>query len=235
MTALVILIVITVAALLAVSILNNLQQRRRMRRLQQRRLRMEIDKLQDIVTCLEQTLPSTSIARHINDKIIELLNQVLALEDHNTEHIEASIRRAEERAQQLAVGRSNGGASYQRDSDAQIAKSLLHIQEAIDLLPHLVALGKITEVELDIYLSELRWASLMVPAMSYVGQGDKAMAISDRFSAQAFYRKAQQLLLESLDADPRRLKLIKELGEIIDGSRPSLSRELKEPRQLSLA
>lgn len=81
---------------------------------------------------------------------------------------------------------------------------------------------------MEVYLTELRWAHLMVAVMSYIGQGDKSMAISDRFSAQAFYRKAQQLLMESLQQDPRRLRLIKELSEMIDGSRSSLSRDLQD-------
>src|SRR5690606_4134095 len=83
--------------------------------------------------------------------------------------------------------------------------------------------------ELETYLSELRWAYLMVSVMSYIAQGEKSQGISDRFSAQAFYRKAQQLLMESMHQDPRRLKMIKEISEIVDGDRVSLSQELREP------
>jgi hypothetical protein len=101
-------------------------------------------------------------------------------------------------------------------------------------MPHLATQGKISEAELDVYLGDLHWARLMVSVMSYIGQGDKRMAISDRFSAQAFYRKGQQLLMESLHPDPRRLRLIKELGEMIDGSRETLSREFRAQEKLPL-
>jgi len=235
MTLLAILIFITLATLLLVSILNRIQQRQRQRRQQQRRLRLQVEALQDMLQCLEQTLANPTIARHINDRIIDLLNQILALEDRHTEHIETAIHKAEAYANQLTSPGYTNRASYQRDSDAQIAKSQAHLLEVIDLMPHLAVQGKISEVELDIYRKELRWAHLMVAVMSFVAQGDKCMAISDRFSAQAFYRKAQQLLMESLDPDPRRLKLIKELSELIDGSRNNLSRDLSEPKRLSLA
>lgn len=234
MAIFVILLLITFAALLMVSILNNIQQRQRMRRLQQRRLRLQVEELQEVVSCLEQTLPNPAIAKHVNDSIIDLLHEILALEDRNTEHIEAAIRKAESHSEYLARPTRLPQVSYQRESDAQIAKSQLHLNEALDLMPHLATQGKISEAELDVYLGDLHWARLMVSVMSYIGQGDKRMAISDRFSAQAFYRKAQQLLMESMHPDPRRLRLIKELGEMIDGSRETLSREFKAQEKLPL-
>jgi hypothetical protein len=96
------------------------------------------------------------------------------------------------------------------------------------LVTQLAARGTINEIELDAYLAELRWAYLMVSVMSYIGQGDKSMAISDRFSGLAFYRKAQQLLIESMHQDPRRIQMIKELSEMVDGDRIGLSRNLRE-------
>lgn len=234
MAIFVILLLVTFGALLLVSILNNIQRQQQMRRLQQRRLRLQVEELHEVVACLEQTLPNPAIAKHVNDTIIDLLRDILSLEDKHTEHIEAAIRKAESHSEYLAQPTKIPMVSYQRESDAQIAKTQLLLNEALNLMPHLVTQGKINEAELDTYLRDLHWAILMVSVMSYIGQGDKSMAISDRFSAQAFYRKAQQVLMESMHPDQRRLRLIKELSEMIDGSRESLSREFKSQERISM-
>lgn len=234
MTLIVILAFLMLVALFAVSVINRIQHRHRQRRLQLRRLRIQVDEMSEVVSCLEQTIPNRSITKHINDMIIDLQHQMLSLEDKNPEHIEAAIRKTELYSEELINPQNRAAVSYQRESDAQIAKTQLHLNEAMHLVTNLAARGVINEAELDTYLSELRWAYLMVSVMSYIGQGDKSMAISDRFSAQAFYRKAQQLLMESMHQDPRRLKMIKELAEIVDGERMSLSRELRSPEARGL-
>ena len=222
------LLLLMMIALLVVGGINRLQQQERLRRLQQRHIRLQAEELSEVVFCLEQTVPNRLIAKLFNDVVITLLQNILRLETKNTEHIETAIQKAEAHSNMLANPKEALPTSYQKESDAQIAKAQLHLMEAINLLPQLTAQGRISEVEMEVYLTELRWAHLMVAVMSYIGQGDKSMAISDRFSAQAFYRKAQHLLMESLQQDPRRLRLIKELSEMIDGSRPSLSRDLRD-------
>lgn len=229
MVIIVTLAILMLVALLAVSNINRIQQQERLRRLQQRHIRLQAEELSEVVSCLEQTVPNRLIAKLFNDVVISLLQNMLRLETKTTEHIENAIQKAEAHSNMLANPKESLYISYQRESDAQIAKTQLHIMEAMNLLPQLTAQGRISEVEMDVYLTELRWAHLMVAVMSYIGQGDKSMAISDRFSAQAFYRKAQHLLMESLQQDPRRLRLIKELSEMIDGSRKSLSRDLRDP------
>jgi hypothetical protein len=236
MTLIVILVFLMLITLFAVSVIDRIQQRQRQRRLQQRRLRVQSEELVEIVSCLEQILPNRSITRHINDMVIELQQQMLSLEDKNPEHIEAAIRKSELHSEELLDPKNRQAIAYQQESDAQIAKTQLHLNATMHLVTQLAAKGTINEIELDAYLVELRWAYLMVSVMSYIGQGDKSMSISDRFSAQSFYRKAQQLLMESMHQDPRRMKMIKELSEMVDGARASLSRELREaaPAESSL-
>jgi hypothetical protein len=230
-----ILLMITFGALLVVAIINHIQQQQRMRRLQQRRLRLQVEELQEVVTCLEQTLPNPAIAKLVNDCIVEIMHEILNLESRNTEHIEAAIRKAETHSELLSKPTHVTAVTYQRDSDAQIAQTQHLLNEALNLFPHLAAQGKMSEAELDVYLGDLLWAKLMVAVISYVAQGDKCMKISDRFSAHAFYRKAQQALMESMHPDPRRMRLIKELSEMIDGSRDSLSRDFKPQERLPRA
>ncbi len=228
MTLILVLFILMLLALVAVSVINRIQLRQRERRLQQRRLRIQAEGLAEIVSCLEQTIPNRMIIKHINDMIASLQQQMLTLEDVTPELLEQAIQKTEAYSEEL-LSSNNQLISYQRESDAQIAKTQLHLTDSMHLITQLAAQGTINETELGTYLSELRWAHLMVAVMSYIGQGDKSMAISDRFSAQAFYRKAQQHLMESMHQDPRRLKMIKELSEIVDGSRTSLSRELRDP------
>lgn len=235
MTLIVILVFLMLITLFGVSVIGRIQQRQRMRRLQQRRLRVQAEELIEVVACLEQTLPNRTITKHINDMIIALQQQMLALEDNHPEHIEAAIQKSELYSEELINPKNRHSISYQRESDAQIAKTQLHINETMHLITQLAAQGTINEVELDAYMVELRWAHLMVSVMSYIGQGDKSIAISDRFSAQAFYRKAQQLLMESMHQDPRRLKMIKELSEMVDGGRVGLSRDLREPSTVAMS
>ncbi|OZY85034.1 hypothetical protein CBP51_17960 [Cellvibrio mixtus] len=229
MTLIAILFLLMLLALVAVSIINRIQLRQRERRLQQRRLRIQAEGVAEIVSCLEQTLPNRMITKHINDMIAGLQQQMLALEDKNPELLEQAIQKTEAYSEELLSSNNRHAISYQRESDAQIAKTQLHLTDAMHLITQLAAQGTINETELSTYLSELRWAHLMVAVMSYIGQGDKSVAISDRFSAQAFYRKAQQHLMESMHQDPRRLKMIKELSEMVDGARVGLSRELRDP------
>lgn len=229
MTLIVILVFLMLITLFAVSALHSIQQRQRQRRLEQRRLRIQVEELTEIVNCLEQALPNRTITKHINDMIIAIQHQMLALEDKNREHLEAAILKSEQYSEELLNPKNRHNISYQRESDAQIAKTQLYLNETMHLVTQLAARGTINEIELDAYLVELRWAYLMVSVMSYIGQGDKSMAMSDRFSGMAFYRKAQQLLIESMHQDPRRIQMIKELSEMVDGDRVGLSRDLREP------
>lgn len=223
------LALLMILALLVVSVINRRQQQERLRRLQKRQLRAQAQELGEVVSCLEQTVPNRQIAKLFNELVINLLQNIRQLETNNKEYIETAIQKAEAHSEFLTNPKEPLHTTYQQDSDAQIAKTQLHLIEAVNLLPRLVTQGRISDVEMEVYLSELRWAHLMVAVMSYIAQGDKSMAISDRFSAQAFYRKAQHLLIQSAHQDPRRLRLVKELGEMIDGSRTELSRELRDP------
>jgi hypothetical protein len=134
------------------------------------------------------------------------------------------------RSDDLIAAKSYPNASYQKDSDAQITHTQLQLGEAAVIIRHISAHGKLSEAELEAFTSELSWAFLMVSVASLVAQGLKFSTLEDRFSAQSFYQKAQNLLLESLHPDPRRTRMIKELSELIEGSRKNMSRDLMPQR-----
>jgi hypothetical protein len=226
MYIIIILFILMLGALAFVGLLDRKQRRESMRRLEQRRLRLQVEELGDLVACLENTIPNRAIARAFNQRMIEHLKILLSLEKNNKSYIEAALHKAEAHSARLKNPDERWHISYQRDSDAQISQTQTHISNAIDLLPQVAAQGLINETELASFTQELRWGHLMVQVMSFIGQGNKSITISDRFTAHSYYRKAQQHLLESLHQDPRRLQMIKELSQMIDGSRNSLSHEL---------
>jgi hypothetical protein len=218
--------IVLIITLILVSLINRVQERRRLKRLQQRRLKLQVSNLEEVIAALELVLPNRLILKQINDEILELLNAILALESESTEHLEASLKNVEERGEALASGRDRPITSYVRESDLQIAQTQHYINEAIKILRYRYSRGRLPEEELDIYLSELTWARLMVSVTSYISQGHKATERKDVFSAHAFYQKAQNLLIESIHPDPRRMRMIKELGEILGGNREHLSVDL---------
>jgi hypothetical protein len=233
MMVLIVLVALALLALVVVSAINRKQEQEQARRNKQRKLRLQVEAIVDVVNCLEQTVPNQMIAKHINDETIGLLQQVLALETRSTTHIENSIRHATARSEDLASAKTHANASYQKDSDAQITQTQVQLSEAVKILRHICAEGKISDIELETFTSELSWAFLMVSVASYIAQGYKFSALEDRFSAQGYYQKAQGLLMESMHPNPHRVRMIKELGEIIGGSRKTISRELLTERPLS--
>jgi hypothetical protein len=233
MSLLIALVLMAFVALIVVSIVNRVQEKEKLRRLQQRKYKIQAEALADVVTCLEQTLPSLAIPKLINEEVTARWQQVLSLETGSRNHLETIIRHTQSRTEDFDAGNRYLLPSYQKDSDAQITQTQVQLTEAGKVLRHLCASGKISDAELEGYLAELSWAYLMVSVASYIGQGYKFSAMHDRFSAQGFYRKAQQLLMESLHPDPRRLRMIKELSELVDGSRSSISRDLIPERMAS--
>lgn len=226
MITIVILSVLLVLALVMVSVINKTQERQRIRRSQRQRLRFRISNLEEMLACLEQTIPNRLIAKHINDEILDSLQKILSVESDNIERIETSLRDVEARGEELTGARDQGGTSYRKDSDVQIAQSRLYINEAGGVLRRRYSQGRITEEELDIYIGELAWAHLMVSVISLIGQGYKATVRGDSFSAHAYYQNAQHQLLESTHPEPKRMRMIRELSEIMTGSRELLSEDL---------
>ncbi len=226
------LVVLALVALFVVTAVNRKQELENARRAKQRKLRLQVEAIVDVVNCLEQTVPNQMIAKHINDETIGLLQQILILETGPKNHIESSIRHAMLRSEDLASAKTYANASYQKDSDALITQTQVQLSEAVKILRHICAQGKISDVELETYTSELSWAFLMVSVASFIAQGYKFSALEDRFSAQGYYQKAQGLLMESMHPNPKRVRMIKELSEIIEGARKTMSRDLLPERPL---
>jgi hypothetical protein len=226
MWILVTLVIFALIALAVVSAINHAEEKERERRFQQRKLKIQLDSLTDLVNGLEQTIANTRVLKYINDEIILLLNRILQLEKEPSPYLINLIRVAVARSDDFAQGTRAINPNFQKDTDTQITQSLGHITDAIRWMQYISAQGRFSEAELENYLVELNWAHLMVSVVSYIAQGTKLAANEQTLLAEPFFQKAQNLLIDSMHQDSRRLKLIRELGEVMHGTRKYISVEL---------
>lgn len=228
MTGIIIPIILLVAALVVVNLANRAHQRARAIRLKLRRYKREIANFEEVLSCMQSTLPNPMIAKYVNDEILNTLQRVYRLTaNDDLDAVELAIKNAKERGDQIAAQTARHIAHYQKENDVQIAQTQLYIKEAALILKKQTAEGKLSEEEYRVYLSDLGWAELMVNVHSYIGQGERARRRGDIFGAPAFYQNAQHLLIESTHPNPRRLQMIRELSEILTGNRQDFSDELK--------
>lgn len=226
MLLLIILTLVMIIALILMSLANRAQQRARAKRHRQRQLRLRIELLEEVLDCLLNTLANAGIAEHINNEIVNLLEEVLELEQHNKAHFETLLANSKARGETLGSAKACANASLLRESDLQIAQTQDYLSQATQMLRNQQQQGKLSNEELVVYVTDLHWARLMVSVVSFIGQGYRASSRGDIFTATGFYKKAQNALIESMHRNPRRMRLIKELGEIIAGTRKTLSEDL---------
>ncbi len=235
MNIIILFILLMLGALIVVSILNEKQKKEQMRRLQQRRLRVQVEELNEVLTCIEHTVGDKNLARKINSLIIGLLEAMRRLETKPSPYINTSLQKVAAHTLELDNPQFQPIVRYERESDAQINKTQKQLLDTIDILSSLASRGGLSEQEFENYQSQLRWAHLMVAVMSYLAQGNKSMTIGDRVTAQAFYQRALHQLMESPHPDPKRLTLIREINEMLDGTRTRLSEHLLSANQHYLA
>jgi hypothetical protein len=226
MNIIVIFGLLMVVGLIIVSLIHEKQKKEQMRRLQQRRLRVQVEELNEVLTCVEQTVGDKSLAKKINDLIYGLLHAMRNLENKPAPYIDNALQKVVAHNLELENSQLQFRIRYERESDAQINKTQQQLVETINILSNLTSQGRLTETEFESFQNQLRWAHLMVAVMSFVAQGNKCLAISDRVTAQAFYQRALHQLMESPHPNPKRLGLIREINEMLEGNRVRLSENL---------
>lgn len=222
------------AALVIVSILNDMQKKEQARRIQQRRLRVQVEELSEVLSCVEQTVGDKALAKKLNNLIINLLQTMRQLDTKGAPYVESALQKAFTHAQELDNPQLNFRVRYERESDAQINKTQQQLVDAIAVLSNMTSQGKLSEAEYGSYQNQLRWAHLMVAVTSFVAQGNKCLTTHDRVTAQAFYQRALHQLMESAHPNPKRTKLIREINEMLEGNRTKFSEELLMPDTIYL-
>jgi len=230
MLAVIIFLLLAVISLFIVNAINGIQEKERIRRQSQRKLTVHADSLINTVNALEQMVPNKMIAKVINDEAIKILKEALALEkgpSPHTTHLESSIQQAQLHSDVLAAANASDiKANYQQETDAQITYAQSELKEALNILRQFSFENIITDDEFTIYETDLLWAILMVNVTSCIGQGQRMLAMGDRFVSKSLLQKAHNLLAESSLPDPRRVAMIAEVDEIIEGKREAMSPHL---------
>lgn len=226
MMTILLLFLLMVIALLLVGLADRWQRRRRQALLREKRLRLQLLELEEILEQTEETLPSRDIARQINAEILRLLEEMRKLSPNTSAYVDARLTRAEERESAWDREPPTRKVNRQRDSDSQIAHTQACLKRAGEVLRRRHLRGQLSAEELEVYLQELGWSQMMVSVVSLIAQGHKALARKERLASLSFYKKAQSLLVGYGQPDSRRAAMIQQLNEIISGERKALSQDL---------
>lgn len=221
MTYLIIFCSIAILSLLVVSIANQREEKMRSRRIRLHKLKMRVDELESLLVQVGPLIESSDVLVQLSEEIVDMYQAMQALDD-SLSYLPAAIASAEARNQQL-MGSQLPRPARLMESDARIALAQKHLTEAARIIRHRQAHGKISLEEMQVYLRELSYQHLMVDVISMVAQGHKATNRSNPLSAQAFYKKARHLLIQSTHSDPRRHEFIREVAAILDGKAKSIS------------
>jgi len=226
MIALIILVILAITALVVVRAIKLQEEKERDRRLNQRKIKVQADFLTEVINSVEPLTPTKLIIKLLNDEIIKLLKGISALDKIPQPYLVSSIERAQARSDELASDDSQNKTNYMKENATQIKYAQLQLKEAIRALHRIHQKNIITDAELEAFEKELLWSHLMVSVMSYIGQGQEFILLDDQTTAQNYFKKAQELLTQSTHADPRRVKMIDELTDMIEGTRDVISEHL---------
>lgn len=218
MIAIIVSLILLILALLTVSRINAIQKQRRRKRLKMRRLQREADNLDEVIRGLEETIPNRVIIRYINDELVDVLEEMAGLSDETNIGVRMALDQARQKTESLIEADTPLYANYRKDNDADIARAHYHLGETAHILKKRCALGKLPEEELRIYLAELTWGDLLIEVQSLIAQGYKARLRGNLPGTFAYYQTAQNKLMESTHPNPKRLKMIREMGELLMGS-----------------
>lgn len=237
---LIILCALTVFSLTAVSIVNNRDERRRSQQQRQRQLRFKLQDLEELVLHINQLVENRQITMRLNEELLETIVSIRETEPDNS-HLNALYHAALARHESLTA--EDGSSNYDdldlpaldrlQHSDAGIARAKRILSESLIILRRQQRSGKIPLEELRLVQLDLSWANLMVEVISLIGQGHKSVRRREIFTGHAYYKKAQQLLIQSSHPDKRRRQFIQEINEMMFGKRRSISPELMPERALN--
>ncbi len=233
-TTLIICFLLALLSLVAVSVVNDRENRRRVVNKKLREMKQRVKDMEELVLELDQLLENKSIARFINDEILAMISAIQQA-NPDTTHLVANYQTALIRGDALTDQEQDTPLDRLKDSDSQIARSRKVLEETAVILRKQQATGKLEYEQMSAFLTDLSWAHLMVAVISHVGQGHKRVRRGDILGAHAFYKKAQQLAMQSSHPDTRRHRCIKELTEMLTNKRQALSLDIMPESHLNPA
>jgi predicted XRE-type DNA-binding protein len=224
-SVLVICSILMIASLFVVSFVNHQHTRKRVVTHKVWELRRRINELEEVGAAIEPLVESPIIPKIINDEIIDLIHTTTNL-DPSIIYLESNLRTAQALSESYLEQSSSSVLYRVQPSDAAIARAQHYLQEAGRIVRSQQVAGRINSIEMDQFISELGWAHLMVEVLSHISQGHKALSRSDVLSAYGYYRNAVNKLMTSTVSDERKHRLIREVSEILQNKRKSVSLDL---------
>ena len=225
LASLIVLAVLGIGSLIAVSLVNRRQTRAKRARQRIKMLKFRVDALEELAIMLDRIVDSRLIVHHVYDEALNLLDTMQKL-DPSATYLKAVVAHAQRRADEFADPAGARTINRAMESDAKIARTKQALNEAGRILRQRQTRGQLSQTDLDIFLADLNWNILNVEIMSIIGRGLVAMKREDTMGAFAFYKKAQNILLQSERRDERRARLIKELNEMLGKNRLTPSTDL---------
>lgn len=216
---------IAASALALVAAANHRHQQLVARRRRALHMRRRLAELEEMALAVEPVVESLAIPILINEENLSLAHRALR-EEPDSEALVAHLQRAEELAQDLSDVTRPRQLSRLLESDSTIARTRYYINQSVRLLRRLQTDDVLSREELDQFVEELTWAHLMVMVISMIGHGHKATNDGNSLLAFAYYRKAQQALIDSMNPDSRRHEMIRQLADVMSGNALSLSPSL---------
>lgn len=188
-------------------------------------MKRRVDELDEMALALDHLVESPEIAAELNTEAVDLLEAMLQLAPED-QVLEVSLHNAQQLTEELRNPTRERDINRIQDSDAAIARSLYLLNEAGRILRKRQSKGKLELSRMESYIHELAWSHLMVGVTTHVAQGHKCVKKGNILRGFAFYKKAQEVAIQTSTQDTRRHQLISELSDIMSNRRKSLSPEL---------
>ena len=224
-SSLILLIAIAVLSMTAVAYSNYLVAKKKRTTLRLERMKIRAEELEDVVIVLDAICEKRSIAKLVNDEIIDSYELMLHISP-DAGYLKAGLSNAQIRSNELSDELAPRSIYRACKSDAQIARYIAYLHETLQILRKQHTEGKISSEEIQEFTLEIEWLELQVKVISNIVQGHKSYAKQDILGANAFYKKAQKDLLNSSHPDTRRQQMISQLADILHGYRKSLDHDL---------
>jgi len=220
-----IFLLLTFCSLVAVSYVNRQQLRSRLVAQKIAQLKRRILELEELGALVEPLVENMGIVKIVCEEVIELIQKTQALDSHS-HYLEVNLANARERINVLDSQVRQQPLWRIQNSDAAIARAQFSLNETGRIIRRQESAGLMEEAEMEAYIGELAWSNAMVTIMSLIAQGHQALNHGDILKAYAYYKKAQQVLIQTNHGDERRQRLIKEVGEMMNNRRKFISIDL---------
>ncbi len=217
----VLFLIVAMTALMLVSAVNQRQRRSRLISQKLTQMKRRVTDMEELAVSIDSLVDSPHIARYVNDEVLEMIDKMLLL-DRGSQGLLVMKENAERLAEELNNPHRERETYRLQESDSAIARCLYQLNDAGRIIRKRQASGHLEIAQMESCIHDLAWAHLMVAVVSNVAQGHKAMNRGDVLRAFAFYKKAQQVAMQTSTTDERRQELITQITDMLNNKRKAL-------------